>query len=142
MTEAQRQRVREVFEALVETGSHGLDSRLASLVPDDDAVRAEVRPLLDHHARAGAFLESPAAWNDEPDAPPLAPGTTLGAYTVIREVGRGGMGRVYLATDMRLQRQVCLKALRSDPHHPAYRARLQREARMAASLTHPGICAV
>ena len=53
------------------------------------------------------------------------------------------MGRVYLATDARLGRQVAIKALA--PHltrDPMHRERLRREARAAAALTHPGICAV
>ena len=53
------------------------------------------------------------------------------------------MGRVYLATDARLGRQVAIKALA--PHltrDPMQRERLRREARAAAALTHPGICAV
>ena len=77
------------------------------------------------------------------DEAPLAPGTHVGAYTIVRELGRGGMGRVYLATDTRLGRTVALKALA--PHlmrDPAQRERLRREARAAASLTHPGICTV
>src|SRR5207253_10901704 len=59
------------------------------------------------------------------------------------EIGRGGMGRVYLASDARLGRMVALKALA--PHlvsDPRQRERLRREARAAAALTHPGICTV
>jgi len=73
----------------------------------------------------------------------LAPGATVGPYTIVRELGRGGMGRVYLASDARLGRTVALKALA--PHltrDPSHRDRLRREARAAAALTHPGICTV
>ena len=73
----------------------------------------------------------------------LEPGTVLGSYTVVRELGRGGMGRVYLASDGKLGRTVALKALAPqltrEAHH---RDRLRREARAAAVLTHPGICTV
>ena len=99
-----------------------------------------------HHSRAGAFLVEPIAERVPDllaDDEPLAPGTTVGAYTIVRELGRGGMGRVYLATDARLGRTVALKALA--PHlmrDPAQRERLRREARAAAALTHPGICTV
>src|SRR5207249_5402379 len=73
----------------------------------------------------------------------LPAGAVVGTYTIVREIGRGGMGRVYLATDATLGRTVALKALA--PHlvrDPAQRERLRREARAAASLTHPGICTV
>lgn len=119
---------------------------LDEAAPDDSVVRAEVRSLLDHHSRAGAFLTQPVA-----EAAPhlleeehtLEPGTVLGAYTVVREIGRGGMGRVYLASDGRLGRTVALKALAPQwTREPLHRDRLRREARAAAVLTHPGICTV
>ena len=109
------------------------------------AVREEVASLLEHHSRAGMFLESPIGdLGDLVDAEPtLAPGQQIGPYAVVREAGRGGMGRVYEATDARLGRTVALKALPSDvAHDPAKRERLRREARTLAALTHPGICTV
>ena len=73
----------------------------------------------------------------------LEPGTRIGTYVVERTLGTGGMGSVYLATDTRLRRQVCLKAVRPElAARPGYRERLEREARLAASLNHPGICAI
>ena len=114
--------------------------------PDDSVVRAEVRSLLDHHSRAGSFLSQPvaeAAPHLLEDDHTLEPGTVLGPYTVVREVGRGGMGRVYLASDGRLGRSVALKALAPQLTREAtHRDRLRREARAAALLTHPGICTV
>jgi eukaryotic-like serine/threonine-protein kinase len=63
-----------------------------------------------------------------------------GQYTLEREIGRGGMGIVYLARDLKLARPVAIKTL---PYHlardPAIRERFLREARTAAALTHPGI---
>src|SRR3954466_1444565 len=63
-----------------------------------------------------------------------------GEYSVQRELGRGGMGVVYLARDVQLDRDVAIKVL---PTHlastPAARARFLREARMAAKLSHPNI---
>ena len=126
--------------------SLGRRSWAAGQAADDPAVRDEVLSLLDHHERAGAFLSEPIVERVPEllaDEAVLLPGTVLGAYTIIRELGRGGMGRVYLASDARLGRQVALKALA--PHltrDPMHRERLRREARAAAGLTHPGICAV
>lgn len=68
---------------------------------------------------------------------------TIGPYKVERELGRGGMGEVYLAHDARLDRRVAIKAL---PAHLAADedrlARFQREAKVLASLSHPGIAAI
>jgi len=146
MTSEQHRRVREIFEAAVDRDAAGRRSWAAGQAADDPAVRDEVLSLLDHHDRAGAFLSEPIV-ERVPDLLAedtiLTPGTTLGTYTVIRELGRGGMGRVYLASDARLGRLVALKALA--PHltrDPMHRERLRREARAAAGLTHPGICAV
>ena len=77
------------------------------------------------------------------DAPPLAAGTCVGPYEIIRVLGSGGMGRVYLARDARLERVVALKlVVRGVGDDPVARARVLREARAAAGLTHPGIAQV
>lgn len=67
----------------------------------------------------------------------------IGPYRIIRELGRGGMGVVFLAEDPRLDRRVAVKSL---PEHmandPARLARFEREAKVLASLNHPGIAAI
>jgi serine/threonine-protein kinase len=64
----------------------------------------------------------------------------LGPYSIEREIGRGGMGIVYLARDPRLQRVVALKRLAPElAADPARLARFEREARLVASLNHPNI---
>jgi predicted Ser/Thr protein kinase len=145
VTPEQRRRVRDLFEAALDRISAERAAWIDHEASDDPAVRDEVRSLLDHEGRAGSFLECPVL-----DRIPelltddvLAPGTIVGSYAIIRELGRGGMGRVYLASDGRLGRTVALKALA--PHltrDKQQRERLRREARAAASLTHPGICTV
>jgi predicted Ser/Thr protein kinase len=144
VTPEQRKRVRDLFEAALERA--GEAAWIAHEAADDPVVRDEVLSLVEHHSRAGEFLARPIV-DDAPellgDEAALEPGSAVGAYAIVREVGRGGMGRVYLATDTRLGRTVALKALA--PHlvrDPSQRERLRREARSAASLTHPGICTV
>ena len=139
MTPAQRNRVRALFEELVDLPPGDVWERLEA-ASEPAIVKDEVRSLLEHHARAGFFLTAPASAASLEHE--LAPGMRLDRYTVVREIGRGGMGRVYLAVDERLGRQVCLKAVREELGDPAFRRRLQHEARTAASLSHPGICAV
>jgi serine/threonine protein kinase len=146
VTASQQRRVRDLFEAAIDRDAAAAEQFVAREAADDPSVRDEVLSLLAHHSRAGEFLSQPAA-EAAPDLladdEPLAPGTIVGTYTIVREIGRGGMGRVYLATDARLGRTVALKALA--PHllrDAAQRERLRREARAAAALTHPGICTV
>ena len=74
---------------------------------------------------------------------PRMPPTSIGPYQIERELGRGGMGEVYLAHDTKLDRQVAIKAL---PAHlaaePDRLSRFQREAKVLASLSHPAIGAI
>jgi len=139
-------RVRELFEWAAEMDPDAAAAFVKQEAAGDQLVVNEVLSLLASHERAGEFLAQPVAETLPdllvPDAS-LEPGTVIGSYTVVRELGRGGMGRVYLATDARLGRTVALKALA--PHllrDPRQRDRLRREARAAAALSHPGICTV
>jgi serine/threonine-protein kinase len=79
--------------------------------------------------------------DDRPDDVFLALQTALaGRYSLERELGRGGMGIVYLARDVRLDRPVALKLLPPDrAGRPELRERFLHEARMAARLAHPNI---
>jgi len=71
------------------------------------------------------------------------PGDTIGHYTVIEPLGKGGMGEVFVAEDTRLNRRVALKILpRLFAADPEYRARFQHEARAIAALNHPGIVTI
>ena len=73
----------------------------------------------------------------------LIPGTKLGPYEIQSLLGAGGMGEVYRARDMRLQRTVAIKVL---PAHqssdPELHARFEREAKSISALQHPNICVV
>ncbi len=70
----------------------------------------------------------------------LASGSRFGDYEVLAELGSGGMGRVYRARDLTLQRLVALKTLASQlGRDPAFVQRFLNEARSAARLNHPNI---
>jgi TolB-like protein/tRNA A-37 threonylcarbamoyl transferase component Bud32 len=73
----------------------------------------------------------------------LAVGARLGSYEVLGPLGAGGMGEVYRARDAKLHRNIALKVLPADAiANPTAKARLVREARLAASLNHPSICTI
>ena len=73
----------------------------------------------------------------------LTPGTRLGVYEVTAQIGEGGMGQVYRATDTKLKRQVAIKILPPSLAADHDRlARFQREAEVLASLNHPNIAAI
>ena len=138
-------RVRDLFERAHDEQPRDISEWLDRQGVDDWQVREEVRSLLRHHSSAGSFLLNPAGDQLAALIRPerrLEPGQVVGAYTVIRELGRGGMGQVYLARD-RIDREVALKAVSPDlAVDPAYRDRLKREASIAGKLKHEGICIV
>ena len=70
----------------------------------------------------------------------MEPGTTIGGYRILSQLGAGGMGEVWRAEDMKLGRQVALKVLPEDvAGDPERSARFEREAKVLASLNHPNI---
>jgi len=142
-------RVTALFEQALELDPDAREQLLTRAAETDAAIAHEVRSLLETHARAGTFLETPA-WAADPelltealDAPHDEIGRQLGPYRLKEEIGRGGMGIVYAAEDARLGRTVALKALPpSYTREPSARERLTREARAAAALTHPAIATI
>ena len=88
---------------------------------------------------------------DEQEQPPTAgftdagqgPGGQIGRFRIVQELGRGGMGVVYLAHDTKLDRLVAIKSLPPEVmDNPEFLSRWQREARLLASLNHPNIATI
>jgi predicted Ser/Thr protein kinase len=134
------QRVQAVFHAALEHKPENLDAFLDRECAGDGDLRAEVAGLLNSYQQG--FLSPPATTADPVSLftngdDLLKPGEHIGQYVVEREIGRGGMGIVYLARDTKLDRRVALKTLpaafRLDSRR---RERLKAEARAAASLSH------
>ena len=132
------ERLKPLFFGALEESPSRRAEWLREACPDDEALRAEAQALVDAHDTAGDFLEEPPAVDLDD-----AEGRRIGPYVIHGELGRGGMGIVYLAEDSRLGRTVALKALPSAlAGDTQRRERLRREARAAAALTHPGIAVV
>ena len=147
MTPDQFLRLRELFEQAIDLAPSELPAWLDRHAGDDPEVRRELETLLRVHLQAGSFLSDdvasrlPDMMSD--DEPPLRPGEVVGSYVIERELGRGGMGHVYLANDRDLNRKVAIKALAPRlVRDETQRERLRREARAGAGLTHPGICTI
>lgn len=114
---------------------------------DDPLVRDEVLSLLaadtDEEFLDGGARVQPIDLLDAAGGHEWRPGERLGPYRIDRLLARGGMGVLYVATDTRLSRRVTLKVLpAAAARDPKARARLQREARLAASLRHPHVVSV
>ena len=118
----------------------------------DKSMREEVDSLLSAYQKAGRFLEAPALMDPEcrqqigrlfQSALKLEAGKKLGCYQVLRLLGSGGMGEVYLAEDTRLGRKVALKVLPKQlTWDPNRLHRFRQDARAASALNHPNIITI
>ncbi|APR82860.1 Serine/threonine kinase PKN8 [Minicystis rosea] len=108
-----------------------------------DGCRA-CRRLLAAAARSTADASTPAVEVEPARAAPLRRGATIDRYVVLDVLGKGGMGVVYAAYDPELDRRIALKLLRPDlgRARAEVRARLVREARAMALLSHPNVITV
>ena len=127
------------------------ENRRAFVEHVDPALRADLASLLAADLASESLLETPAAEmvpelfagpeaTDAPDAPPEI-GRRVGAWTLLREVGRGGMGTVYLAerSDGAFRQQAALKMLRKGLDTEDVVARFRAERQILARLEHPHI---
>jgi eukaryotic-like serine/threonine-protein kinase len=121
---------------------------LQTVFPGEGELQRELlailRPASSAHSNPFPFLESSPSEavppTPSPEAPILRPGDECGPYRVIKQLGHGGMGQVFLAEDPRLSRQVALKCLAGEwLESAAARERLLSEAAVLAKLTHPHI---
>jgi serine/threonine protein kinase/tetratricopeptide (TPR) repeat protein len=142
MSPGQWQRVKELCGAAMRLAP-GERARFLAEACTDDGARREVEALL--AAYESQFMERPAVGEvaemiiKGPNNG-LAAGERISHYEIVRPVGVGGMGQVYLAQDMRLKRKVALKVLPADLINDRERLhRFEQEAQAAAALNHPNI---
>src|SRR5678815_1806446 len=134
------QRVEELYLKAVELSASQRNTFLIAECGGDDELLAEVNSLLEYHDRAGRFIERGALGDA---AKHSLVGGKLGPYQILSLLGAGGMGEVYRAQDERLRRDVAIKILVPDRFGDADSlARLHREARVVAALSHPNILAI
>jgi len=139
------QKIKEVFYSALNRRESDRGAYLDEACWGDAELRGEVELLLSSYE--SDYLEDAILPLDEDIAafrPPfLAPGDEFSHYRIVRLIGRGGMGEVYLANDTTLDRLVAVKVVHegSGLGEMAGR-RLLREARSAARLDHPNICSV
>jgi eukaryotic-like serine/threonine-protein kinase len=150
VTTSRWQRVEDLYHRAASLPLAEQDAFLTDACAGDPTLAEEVRGLLAHSGADSGFLETTAiemlaeSIADEGDESALLlPGSTVSHYRVLGVLGRGGMGIVHKAEDLRLGRPVALKLL---PNYlsddPRALDRFEREARAASALNHPGICTV
>ena len=142
------QQVERVYHASLERDAEGRAAFLAEACAGDEELRREVESLLAYEDQAEEFIESPALevaakTLAEEQGATVAAGQTINHYKITSTLGAGGMGEVYLARDLHLDRPVALKLLSApfmaDEEHVR---RFHREALAASALNHPNIITV
>ena len=138
--------VKEILEHAIEQSADEREAFIEEKCSGDVSLRVKIDSLISSYERVGDFMEDgPMGSVADMFAPEdeVQPGERLGRYEVVRVLGEGGMGKVYLAEDPDLHRQVAIKVLRNDLWwYKQARQRLSREARAAARLDHPNICSI
>ena len=135
-----------LVDAVLDAPRDRRSSVLTEVSGGDAQLRDEIERLVDECERAVPMLDRPAAEGfshllvADPDA--AIPEMLGGRYRIEREVGRGGMARVYLARDLKHSRSVAVKVIRPDLARSLGRERFLREIEIAARLRHPNIVPV
>jgi non-specific serine/threonine protein kinase/serine/threonine-protein kinase len=137
------QRLNEIFHAAVAVRPGGRAAYLDEACAGDDALRREAAELLDAHLRAESDANAFAHLGirlDEP-ASPSVEGHRIGPYLVSGEIGRGGMGAVWLAerADGQFRQRVAIKLIKRGMDTAQILGRFRVERQILASLDHPHI---
>ena len=136
----------EIFFQALQCGSKAeRDALLEAACGGDTQLRARVEKLLKAYPEAGSFLEAPAAATDPTLTFPLPrePGTTIGRYKLLEQIGEGGMGTVFMAQQAEpVKRVVAVKIIKPGMDSKAVLARFEAERQALALMDHPNIARV
>src|SRR5213592_211566 len=147
MTPARLQTFEEIFHAALDQEPDQIGAFLDTACAGDEVLRGKVEALLASHQLADSFIETSAVGlatriieNGQAD---LLVGRTIGHYKISERIGTGGMGDVYLATDITAGRKAALKLLPTRfTGNPERLKRFQQEAHALVGLNHPNILTV
>src|SRR5213082_486744 len=147
MRPARLQTIEEIFHAALDQEPDRVGAFLDAACEGDEVLRRNVEALLASHQGSGSFIETTVAGiatriieNEQAD---LLVDQTIGHYKISKRIGTGGMGDVYLATDMTAGRKAALKLLPMRFTADTERLkRFQQEAHAVVGLNHPNILTI
>src|SRR5215475_303084 len=147
MTPEPLRRIEEIFRAALDQKPERLSAFLDIACAGDEGLRRKVETLLSSREEAAGFMETSAVGlatkviqNRQADS---LFGQTIGHYKISGHIGSGGMGEVYLATDVTAGRKAAIKLLPTPfTGDPERLKRFQQEARAVVGLNHPNIVTV
>lgn len=147
MDDATFERIERLFYEVIERAPAERQRFLDEACGDDRDLRRGVETLLARHTQTGHLFDAPRALVQELiqelagsiSADAAVEGRTIGPYRIEREIGSGGMGRVFLARREDVPKQVALKLVREPLASPDRIRRFQLEQRVLAGLEHPHI---
>jgi len=147
MTPARFQTIEGIFRAALDQEPDKINAFLDNACKGDEVLRRKVEALLASRQRAASFIETSAVAVAtriiEDGQADLLVGRTIGHYKISKRIGTGGMGDVYLATDIAAGRKAALKLLPTRFTGDAERLkRFQQEAHAVVGLNHPNILTI
>ena len=145
MTNPHWENLKEIFEAAIFLPPAERVEYLNRVCDGDGSLRQAVDSLIKSHEESVNFVDRPAyqAAAEMLVEGDCQPGQTIGDYRIVAKIGEGGMGRVYLAEDSKLNRKLSLKFLPGAFTDDRERLRrFEQEARAASALNHPNILTI
>ncbi len=137
--------IEEIYHAALERPPSDRSAFLKKTCDGDHELQQEVESLLANEANTHfvRLAVDAAAVKFAKDSGASLAGVEVGSYQVLSLIGKGGMGEVYAARDIRLDRKVAIKKLpKAFVSDPERTGRLEREAKLLASLNHPNVAAI